>query len=425
MKISVVVPTFNRKQRVLQTLETLFRQSCAPEDYEIIVVVDGSTDGTAEVVRALQPACGFTIVEQRNQGLAAARNSGFRASHADVVLFLDDDMLCDTRLVEEHLKAHAEGPVVVLGTILVSTESARTLATECIAREWSPESMVLRPDATWQEIPFVFGNTSIARDLLEATGGFDERFLMREDLELGYRLLQRGAKYRAVPAAISHHAYDKTASRLLRDAEAFAVSDVLFAQMHPENRVKGQLNWLTAQPAGKLKALELAMALGWLADPALSVVCLACETGTGIPMLREAGIRALQMRRRLRWFTRVLQQTQNAHRVRALVLLRLAHTAIWAFFVAAILAIPVAGALGRFQLASWLTVIVLGECMALAFNHWHCPISNLANKLTDDRTPNYDIYLPAWLARKNTQIFGTLFVLSLLMLAEEWWRHSR
>ena len=94
---------------------------------------------------------------------------------------------------------------------------------------------------------------------------------------------------------------------------------------------------------------------------------------------------------------------------RALVAVRLLHTAIWAFFAACVLALPVLGWARRFDWALAATVLILGECAVLAMNRGRCPLTGVAARYTNDRTDNFDIYLPLWLARYNKQIFGTLF----------------
>jgi len=105
---------------------------------------------------------------------------------------------------------------------------------------------------------------------------------------------------------------------------------------------------------------------------------------------------------------------------RVLVAVKLLHTAIWAFFVACLLAIPVAGWLRRFDWVLLLTVLILVECGVLAFNHGRRPLTDLASKYTSDHSATSDIYLPAWLAQHNKAIFGTLFVLEELILL--YWR---
>ena len=103
-----------------------------------------------------------------------------------------------------------------------------------------------------------------------------------------------------------------------------------------------------------------------------------------------------------------------------LVWIKLLHTAIWLFFASCIVAIPIAGALRQFPLAAFLAGLVLFECMVLAMNRGRCPISNLADQFTEDRRDNFDIYLPAWLARRNKEIFGTLFAVGGLFALARW-----
>lgn len=102
--------------------------------------------------------------------------------------------------------------------------------------------------------------------------------------------------------------------------------------------------------------------------------------------------------------------------------IRTAHTIIWAFFVAAIVGIPVSAAAGRFRWTVALTAIVLIEVLVLAFNRLQCPLTAVAARYTSDRRANFDIYLPEWLARRNKEIFGPLFVLGLLYAAARWMR---
>lgn len=102
--------------------------------------------------------------------------------------------------------------------------------------------------------------------------------------------------------------------------------------------------------------------------------------------------------------------------------IKLLHTAIWAVMAAAIVAVPGAAWLAHFRLALGLTLLVVGECLVLAVNRGRCPLTDIAARYTEDRSDNFDIYLPHWLARYNKQIFGVLFVAGELVLA---WRWSR
>lgn len=99
-----------------------------------------------------------------------------------------------------------------------------------------------------------------------------------------------------------------------------------------------------------------------------------------------------------------------------LIAVKLLHTLAWAFFVACIVAMPMAAWGGRFRLAAWLAAIVMVEVAVLAFNRWVCPLTAVAARYTPDRRANFDIYLPEWLARYNKHIFGPLYAAGLLFL---------
>ena len=106
--------------------------------------------------------------------------------------------------------------------------------------------------------------------------------------------------------------------------------------------------------------------------------------------------------------------TVSTQRTQALVTIKVLHTAVWAFFVVCILAIPVAGLMRRFDAAWILTGVVLVECLVLALNEGRCPLTPIAGRFTEDRTDAFDIYLPEWLARWNKVLFGVLFVAGVL-----------
>jgi hypothetical protein len=101
---------------------------------------------------------------------------------------------------------------------------------------------------------------------------------------------------------------------------------------------------------------------------------------------------------------------------------RTIHTAAWALFASAIVLIPVAAARGSLTAAWVLIGIVAVECLVLAVNHMQCPLTPLAARYTDDRTANFDIYLPLWLARYNKQIFGGLYLLGVMYVVSLWLR---
>jgi GT2 family glycosyltransferase len=310
MEISVVVPTFNRREMVMRTLETLFAQRFPREDYEIIVVVDGSIDGTEAALRTLRPACDFRVIEQENRGLAGARNTGYRAANADLVLFLDDDMLCDSGLIAAHVAAHkAAGPMAGFGALFLSADSPPSLAAECFNREIGAYHLERRraPETPWHERECVFSNSSLPRDLLIEFGGFDEAFRMREDLEFGTRLFASGVRSQYIDDAIAYQYYEKTSLDLIRDSEAFAAADVMYARKHAGEQDVGELRWYFKQPRWKRTLHRIAAFYPGMVDLFLAPACAMGENFFHVPQLRSLGVRALQIRRRIHWLHAVFK----------------------------------------------------------------------------------------------------------------------
>lgn len=120
--------------------------------------------------------------------------------------------------------------------------------------------------------------------------------------------------------------------------------------------------------------------------------------------------------------THVLKQReQPAYKLRRV---RLLHTAIWFGMASAVLFLPFSALLGRFHWAFGMTLLILAECLVLALNHGRCPLTDVAARYTTDRSDNFDIYLPVWLARHNKSIFGTLFVVGELIWLCCWIRRT-
>lgn len=104
----------------------------------------------------------------------------------------------------------------------------------------------------------------------------------------------------------------------------------------------------------------------------------------------------------------------------ALRRIKLIHTAAWALFASAILVIPFLVWTQEFGWALALSALVSMEVLVLLANRMRCPLTGIAARYTDDRSANFDIYLPVWLARHNKLIFGSLFVLDETYLVSSW-----
>jgi hypothetical protein len=105
-----------------------------------------------------------------------------------------------------------------------------------------------------------------------------------------------------------------------------------------------------------------------------------------------------------------------------LVTIKVVHTLVWVFFAWCIFAIPVFAWRGQFRTAAILIGVVFAEVLVLVVNRWRCPLTNVAARYTENRRDNFDIYLPEWVARHNKTIFGTVYVVGIVVTLVLWLR---
>ncbi len=106
--------------------------------------------------------------------------------------------------------------------------------------------------------------------------------------------------------------------------------------------------------------------------------------------------------------------------MRVLQVVKTIHTVVWAFFVACIAAIPVCAWRRAWGAAAALIGVVFVEVLVIVLNRWRCPLTPIAERYTEDRRDNFDIYLPEWLARHNKTVFGALYVAGVLFTLARW-----
>ena len=226
--ISVVVPCYNQAHYLVEALESLVAQTYPRLD--IIVIDDGSTDGTREV------ACRFAdrvrYDRQENAGLAAARNRGLAVAEGELVTFLDADDYHDPTAIAELASAavrHPEADVFHGGyrTVGPGRQALRSYP----AAELPPDAF----HALLERNRMVCHAVMVRRRTLAELGGFDERFRSLEDWECWLRLAAAGRRFVPVPAAVAvYRRYPGTLSRNLnRMAEFHDALLVKFAPIHP------------------------------------------------------------------------------------------------------------------------------------------------------------------------------------------------
>lgn len=235
--VSIILPTYNRLERLKQVLSGLERQACPLDNIEVIVVSDGSTDGTNEYLQTVTTALNLVPLIQPNSGPAAARNTGVARARSELVVFLDDDVVPTTRWLIEHLRTHETHPdAVVLGPMLTPA----TFAMQPWVR-WE-QAMLMKQyvsmaDGAWSPTArqFYTGNTLLPRRYLLEVGGFDEQFRRAEDVELAYRLAQRGVEFVFNPMAVGYHYAERSFASWLETPYAYGRNDIIFVRNKGED----------------------------------------------------------------------------------------------------------------------------------------------------------------------------------------------
>ena len=213
--ISVVILNFNGKRYLDKCLSALASQTC--RDFEVIVVDNGSTDGSAEHLRADFPWA-KTIRSEENLGFAGGTNKGIRSASGDYILTLNNDTWVDIQFIEHIIKPMFEKDVGMCASRMLFPDGRINSTGICVSRSgaaWD-RGMFERAEGQYDQEEEVFGPCAGAalyrKAMLEEIGLFDEDFfLYMEDVDLAFRGRLAGWKCIYVPEAVVYHHHGGTA----------------------------------------------------------------------------------------------------------------------------------------------------------------------------------------------------------------------
>lgn len=236
---SVIIPTYNRSNILKRTLIALLEQSLSPTVFEVIVIDDGSTDGTRQIVRSLVDTghASLKYMRQNNRGAGAARNRGIEMAQGEYVLFIDDDIIANHKLLQEHLRyhrLHADSNEAVLGRVTLAPELPDTYSNRAHALfKW--ERIASFDLVGWPY--FMTGNISLKRSfLLDTDLRFDEEFAAPayDDTEMGYRADQQGLRIYYNKQAVGYHFHNVTPDQAIERARKYGYALAMLHHKHPE-----------------------------------------------------------------------------------------------------------------------------------------------------------------------------------------------
>ena len=236
--LSVVIPTYNRRERLRICLDALAAQTQDPASFEVVVADDGSGDGTADMVEAMETPLRLRALRLENGGWAAAANAGAEAAQGRVCLQIDDDVIASPQLVAEHVAAHSDGaPRMAIGRLIQEPPKSGDWFVGGFTTAWNRRyDELAEREADWRDC---FGaNFSAPREMLVDVGGFSTDRPAVADMELAFRLDRKGCLPTYLPRAEAVHDDEKPRERLLSDIAGFGSFAAEFADRHPETRAK-------------------------------------------------------------------------------------------------------------------------------------------------------------------------------------------
>ena len=265
---SIVIPTYNRLPILRKCLQAMESQDFS-QPYEIVVIDDGSTDGTVEFLQSHDSDFPHVrLFQQNHEGAAIARNTGIDLAKGEIIVFIDSDLVVTPVFLSSHAQALGNSDRAFTYGLVINTSNFE-----------NPTSAQVKI----QDISTAFfatGNVAIAKHWLLEAGKFDPSFRQYgwEDLELGVRLKNLGLKLIKCPEAVGYHWHPtftiEQLPRLVDVEMQRGRMGVVFYQQHPtwEVRMMIQMTWFhvilwgALSLGGLLNERSLRPLLAWLCD---------------------------------------------------------------------------------------------------------------------------------------------------------------
>jgi len=238
MLASIIIPTFNGKDKLIKLLQSLEKQNVS--NVEIIVVIDGSTDGTLHSIQSIPWKLNdLKLIEQKNKGRAGARNTGAREATTELIIFFDDDMIVDSACIETHIKAHTSNPnTIYMGQVIEPSkphDPEIKLYKDYLNQSWAKVLEPYKNNNIAKHLTILSAqNVSISATVFNKLQGFDERLKDIEDYDFALRAKEEHISIFYLDTAIAIHTdffdFQKYATR----SKDYLKNRKLASQLKPE-----------------------------------------------------------------------------------------------------------------------------------------------------------------------------------------------
>jgi len=238
LSFSVIVPTYSRLPILKKCLGALEAQTLPSTAFEVIVIDDGSADGTEEFLTQYRPPFRLEYLRQKNSGTGAARRNGVAHASGEYLLLMNDDTICDRDVLKQHLRIQQENPGqgwAVLGNFEYPAAARLRALTRyfCVEPFMFPQ-VSMEEGCPYGYSHFITCNLSVSREAVVEAGSFDSTYKLSEDTELGIRLYERGYRVLYHPDAHAFHDHlPYPAHNLIRRARVYGADYFYMFGRHP------------------------------------------------------------------------------------------------------------------------------------------------------------------------------------------------
>jgi GT2 family glycosyltransferase len=249
-RVSVVICTYNGSATIRDCLDGLAKLEYP--DFEVIVIDDGSTDGTGDLARAYD----VRLVRTENRGLSAARNLGMELATGEILAYTDDDAYPDPHWLHYLVQAFRSGEYMAVGGPNLPPPGDGLIA-EAVANSPGGPTHVLLSDREAEHIPGC--NMAFRTDALRELGGFDPQFRTAgDDVDVCWRIQQAGWKVGFHPSALVWHHRRKTVRTYWKQQTGYGKAEAMLQRKWPEKyNVAGHVVW-----SGRVYGRGLQLPLG-------------------------------------------------------------------------------------------------------------------------------------------------------------------
>lgn len=237
-QVSIIVPSYNGKDKVIRLLNSLEQQSF--RSFEVIVVLDGSTDGSAAAIRNMEwKLFPLKIIEQKNNGRASARNTGAAQATTDLLLFFDDDMMPADSCIQEFISFNSKHKnCIALGQIIEPSSKADTEIKkykDYLNTSWNSSLHAYRNAVIpAHRVVLSAANFSIPASLFHSLKGFDESLKDIEDYDFALRARVEKIETYYVDTAIAEHRDHFSFRKYAERSKAYLKNRLLAASLKPD-----------------------------------------------------------------------------------------------------------------------------------------------------------------------------------------------